>query len=467
MQRIPFIIIVLERGTAELAQGPFQPSSATPTSDRCWISIPRRPKWTERTTPQELVALEQASFLEWRRGLARLEEADRFILTPFERNLDIWRQLWRVTENSSVVAQIVDCRNPLLFYSSDLTRYVTEELSSSPTNLLILNKADLLTPKQRASWGEYFRGVGIEFIFYSAKDALEQQSVEVAVEDSTITSSSSALSSLSSSSSIYGPAQLMQRLRELALGGSVGMVGYPNVGKSSTINSLLGEKRVAVAATPGKTKHFQTILLDELVLCDCPGLVFPTFAASKADLVLNGILPIDQLKDWISPVHLLLQRVPLEMIEQVYGFKVISDNPTPSDLLSAHAVSRGFRTSHGNPDESRSARIILKDYVSGRLLYCHPPPSSESSAEFIADTIAHQSSRLPQRTKLYMDPRAKDSLSVAAQVVAEFLQSTSCGFQTRSVGARQPVDSARSMVGGLHTGVPTGKPSKKHYKGRK
>lgn len=68
----------------------------------------------------------------------------------------------------------------------------------------------------------------------------------------------------------------------------IGLVGYPNVGKSSTINSLIGEKKVSVSATPGKTKHFQTIHLSEnIVLCDCPGLVFPQFATTRADLVIN------------------------------------------------------------------------------------------------------------------------------------------------------------------------------------
>jgi large subunit GTPase 1 len=45
----------------------------------------------------------------------------------------------------------------------------------------------------------------------------------------------------------------------------IGMVGYPNVGKSSTINRLLGAKKTSVSATPGKTKHFQTIIIDEQV----------------------------------------------------------------------------------------------------------------------------------------------------------------------------------------------------------
>jgi large subunit GTPase 1 len=52
------------------------------------------------------------------------------------------------------------------------------------------------------------------------------------------------------------------------------MVGYPNVGKSSVVNTLCNKKLVGVASQPGKTKHIQTIFLDEeLMLCDCPGLV--------------------------------------------------------------------------------------------------------------------------------------------------------------------------------------------------
>ncbi len=69
----------------------------------------------------------------------------------------------------------------------------------------------------------------------------------------------------------------------------VGLTGYPNVGKSSTINALFGSKKTAVAATPGKTKHFQTLnITDRMTLCDCPGLVLPKFAASKAEMVAAG-----------------------------------------------------------------------------------------------------------------------------------------------------------------------------------
>src|SRR4051794_3614173 len=78
--------------------------------------------------------------------------------------------------------------------------------------------------------------------------------------------------------------------------------------RSSTINALLGEKLVSVSSTPGKTKHFQTIhLTPDIILCDCPGLVFPTFSTTKADQVCNGVLPIDQLREFTGPVALVTQ----------------------------------------------------------------------------------------------------------------------------------------------------------------
>jgi large subunit GTPase 1 len=129
------------------------------------LKIPRRPAWDARTTPEELDTQEKASFLEWRRWvgprsrgcrgrvagvqlllllapagppveeapsgasapadqggappllrrrLAHLEEAEKLVLTPFERNLEVWRQLWRVLERSDIVVQASVLRTPRL-----------------------------------------------------------------------------------------------------------------------------------------------------------------------------------------------------------------------------------------------------------------------------------------------------------------------------------------------------------------
>lgn len=65
--------------------------------------------------------------------------------------------------------------------------------------------------------------------------------------------------------------------------------GFPNVGKSSVINSLVGKKVVSVSRTPGHTKYFQTYYLTQTVkLCDCPGLVFP----SRVDRQLQVQAPL-------------------------------------------------------------------------------------------------------------------------------------------------------------------------------
>ena len=126
----------------------------------------------------------------------------------------------------------------------------------------------------------------------------------------------------------------------------VGLVGYPNVGKSSTINALLGSKKVSVSATPGKTKHFQTLVLSpDVTLCDCPGLVFAQFANTQADMILDGVLPIDQMREYSAPVDLLCKRVPREIIEGTYGIRIdvreVEDGGTGKvgweEMLSAYA----------------------------------------------------------------------------------------------------------------------------------
>lgn len=131
------------------------------------LKIPRRPNWNQETTASELQNLEREAFLQWRRNLAILQEEEGFLLTPYEKNLEFWRQLWRVVERSDVVIQIVDARNPLMFRCLDLEKYV-KEVDGNKENVLLINKADFLTEEQRRAWTKYFTEENLRVIFYSA-----------------------------------------------------------------------------------------------------------------------------------------------------------------------------------------------------------------------------------------------------------------------------------------------------------
>ncbi|KAF8549042.1 P-loop containing nucleoside triphosphate hydrolase protein [Imleria badia] len=446
------------------------------------LRVPRRPPWTKTITTAQLDRQEKDAFLEWRRGLAQyvLQEEEQFLLTPFERNIEVWRQLWRVLERSHLVVQIVDARNPLRFRCEDLESYVQDVEGAEGEagtgkglrkSLLLINKADLLTATQRRIWADYFDEQGIRSAFFSAtnaaalqqarRDSLAQREAEstpsqppsdAAATDQQGTTSNMTAEPESSSDSEgphtpddhdeendvppdsdidptsdderfrYVPTEedtpdgrdprtkvlSVLELEDLFVSAApdlssfkgplgeppaklvVGLVGYPNVGKSSTINALLGEKKVSVSSTPGKTKHFQTIHLSPtIVLCDCPGLVFPQFATTKAALVCDGVLPIDQMREHTGPVALVVKRIPKDVLEASYGLSIKmtsveeggDGNVTAEDLLIAYAIARGFmRSGQGNPDEARAARYVLKDYVNGKLLFCHPPPGTSEES---------------------------------------------------------------------------------------
>ncbi|KOC68471.1 Large subunit GTPase 1 like protein [Habropoda laboriosa] len=448
----------------------------TQRKNKALLKIPRRPKWDSSTTADVLQSNEREKFLEWRRSLSVLQEVEGLLLTPYERNLEFWRQLWRVVERSDVIVQIVDARNPLIFRCEDLEAYV-KEIDPKKMNMILINKADFLTEEQRQTWAKYFTDINLRVAFFSATLAAEKQKIEDSIEeensegeedseeedndensknddsDQSLHSSeyfseseyesaddgsnfntnmeyvnkSSKIENeeeknskdneysleelkppieeideqitkeddtkVENSSELLSRDQLVSFFKTVYKGETytkgvttIGLVGYPNVGKSSTINALLMNKKVSVSATPGKTKHFQTLFLDkDLLLCDCPGLVMPSFVSTKAEMILSGILPIDQMRDHVPPVTLLGSLIPRHVIEDLYGIMIPlppegedpDRPPTAEEILNAYGYNRGFMTQNGQPDNARSARYLLKDYVNGRLLYCVAPPTLE------------------------------------------------------------------------------------------
>ncbi|CDP15565.1 unnamed protein product [Coffea canephora] len=384
------------------------------------------PPWNSKMSVEELDANERQAFLAWRRSLARLEENEKLVLTPFEKNLDIWRQLWRVVERSDLLVMVVDARDPLFYRCPDLEAYA-QEVDQHKRTLLLVNKADLLPLSVREKWATYFRLHGILFIFWSAKAAY------AALEGKKISSSSrmqnEQLESVDFETKIYGREELLARLQSEAeeivsmRNGSapnnsspsydysseenlfentvskcviVGFVGYPNVGKSSTINALVGEKRTGVTSTPGKTKHFQTLIISEkLTLCDCPGLVFPSFTSSRYEMIASGVLPIDRMTEHREAVQVVANRVPRQMIEDVYNislpkpksYELQTRPPLASELLRTYCASRGYVAASGLPDETRAARQILKDYIDGKLPHYELPPGMANEETAMKDTV--------------------------------------------------------------------------------
>lgn len=160
----------------------------------------------------------------------------------------------------------------------------------------------------------------------------------------------------------------------------IGLTGYPNVGKSSLLNCIMGSKVVSVSATAGRTKHLQTIPIPEsgVVLIDSPGIVFPVFGIPRQLHGIIGTHQIAQTRDPQSCVGCIALHLPLESL---YGLKkpdgsIEEEEWNPYDLCEAYATKRGFFVKHGKGalDIHRASISIVQEVFDGRLkLYFAPP----------------------------------------------------------------------------------------------
>ncbi len=395
--------------TSDIKLHASQPSQAANVQHL--LRIPWRPSWTKDMTGTQLKAIEEKAFLEWRRGMAIVEENSEVVITPFEKNLNVWRQLWHVVEKSDIIVQVVDARNPLLYRCTDLEKYVkfiSKRMYGDmhrKRSMLVVNKADLLTEDQRKMWAKWFDANRVPFIFYSAIDEEDADpQPQYASHD------------------VLHPTQMVELLdaqrpknqreneekedvtNEEAGEEStptrptftVGLVGFPNVGKSTFINSLFSAKKVATGSTPGKTKHYQTLFLrPDLVLCDCPGLVFPTMSATREEMVVAGVLPIDRMRDYLGPTTLVLGWFPREVLGRHLNCNfpkpTIEEDPnrrmTAHECLGSLATSRGFVSKGEVPDCGRASRILLKEIVTGRLTHCRLPPTEGDIVEVGSESV--------------------------------------------------------------------------------
>jgi len=142
----------------------------------------------------------------------------------------------------------------------------------------------------------------------------------------------------------------------------VGVLGYPNVGKSSLINALKGKSAAKTSSISGYTKHIQKIRTSKIILLDTPGVI-PY--KEKNDFKHNIIGTIDHSKEKEPDVVAVnLMHMFPGVIENCYGVEVIMDK---EQTLENIAIKRNMVKKGSKPDIIRAAKMILKDWQTGDI----------------------------------------------------------------------------------------------------
>jgi ribosome biogenesis GTPase A len=404
------------------------------------IDIPVRPRWSYEEDKSSLEQRERSYFKQWLAEIYRRYPVER--LNYFEHNLEVWRQLWRVTELSDVLLMLVDVRHPLVHFSPALYHHVTHRLHKHV--IVVLTKCDLVTAEHVDKWRNYFaRHVPdlrvVAFSSYRTDPVIDEEkkrqkrklkynpdgveelwhmidSLQIRKGDHVMNLGAEARAQsrdneeFEEDSSDEESAPVPQESRDESEEHvtqhshvTLGLIGHPNVGKSTLINALKGRKVCSTSRTPGHTKWRQTIYLTpQLMLCDCPGLVFPYLDMPKPLQVLCGIYPLAQLREPYSALHYLMTRV---RVEQLYQLQPLNNEPWSGyHLAQAYAHKRGYMTKGGNYDTHRAGLELLREVLDGRVLLAL---SADTAALDLAAAVASLAKPV-EESKLNIEPEIKD-----------------------------------------------------------
>ncbi|KYO38906.1 guanine nucleotide-binding protein-like 3-like protein isoform A [Alligator mississippiensis] len=295
-----------------------------------------------------------------------------------------YREFRKVVEAADVILEVLDARDPLGCRCS-LVEETVLQAGAMKRLVLVLNKIDLVPREVVAKWLQYLRN---EFPTVAFKACTQQQSRNL--QQSRVPVAKASVELLASGGCVGADCLLHMlggygRSQGLAATITVGVVGFPNVGKSSLINSLKRGRACSVGATPGITKCLQMVQLDKHVrLLDCPGLVL---AGAGTGSVLRHCLPLERLQDPVTPVMAILRRCAKEQIMEHYGVPTYHDT---MEFLAHLARRQGKLRKGGLPDHEKAARAVLSDWTSGKISYfTHPPEThmlpTHISAEIVTE----------------------------------------------------------------------------------
>ena len=274
------------------------------------------------------------------------------------------RELKKVVDSADVILQVLDCRDPI---GSRIHQTLEEIILSKADKrmVLVLNKIDLVPKEVVSRWLSVLRRSRPTIAVKANNDAASRR--EDAERDAT------------TSNMPVGMDGLLQLLKNYARTGgasgkakttiSVGIIGYPNVGKSSIINALKRSRAVGVSPRPGFTTSMQEVVLDRNVrLLDSPGVVFDDSSA-----LLGNCIDADSIEDPIPPVDALLKRCNPKSLVMTYNIPSFPEGDTMT-FLAMVAKSYGRVLKGGIPDKIGAARAVLKDWNHGKIPYYTVPP---------------------------------------------------------------------------------------------
>ena len=182
---------------------------------------------------------------------------------------------------------------------------------------------------------------------------------------------------------------------------SVGFIGYPNTGKSSIINTLRKKKVCTVAPIPGETKVWQYItLMKRIYLIDCPGIVPPSMTDSPEDILLRGVVRVENVDHPAQYVPAVLARCQTRHLERTYDIKAwgASEASASSDGVVAEKTEKqrtneaikfletlarkgGRLLKGGEADLDGVAKMVLNDFLRGKIPWFAPPPRQEGEEQ--------------------------------------------------------------------------------------
>ena len=260
------------------------------------------------------------------------------------------------------VLQLLDARIPASSLNPEIQR-----ITRGKPHLYVLNKADLADPAVTARWVKYFQSQGEGCVAITARQRGGAAAVRAAIEKEL--------------------SELMQRRAVRGMAGArlrVMVVGIPNVGKSTFINSFAGSVRAKAADKPGVTRGKQWVTVGNFDLLDMPGVLWKKFDSleTATNLAFIGSIKDDILDIEELAMGLLAQmsRMYPQMLAQRYKLTEEELALDPWELLQAIGRRRGMLISGGEVNTERAAIMLVDEFRAskwGRISLEAPPSRTE------------------------------------------------------------------------------------------